>query len=108
MDNSAWDEIWALKDADHSWHTEALCRGSSPELFFFEAGQSKKKNHVVEQYCNYCPAKQRCLDYALNNDIRFGVWGGLTPAERNRILSARRKPVSLFYNPQTGKYEEQK
>jgi WhiB family redox-sensing transcriptional regulator len=108
MDNSAWDEIWALKDTDHSWHSEALCRGSSPELFFFEAGQSKRKNYVVENYCKLCPVKQRCLDYALNNDIRFGVWGGLTQAERNRILSERKKPVEIVYNPETQKFEGKK
>ena len=108
MDTSAWDDIWELKDADHTWHEDALCRGSSPELFFFEAGQSKKKNHAVENYCKKCPAQKRCLDYALNNDIRFGVWGGLTPAERNRILSAQKKAVTMTYNPTTQRFEKSK
>jgi WhiB family redox-sensing transcriptional regulator len=26
-----------------------------------------------------------CLDYALDNDERFGIWGGLSERERRRL-----------------------
>ncbi|PJN38967.1 hypothetical protein CG747_20700 [Streptomyces sp. CB02959] len=35
--------------------------------------------------CLGCPLRPACLDYALTNDERFGVWGGLTVRERSRL-----------------------
>jgi WhiB family redox-sensing transcriptional regulator len=109
MKDSAWDDdLWALKDADMTWRDDAYCLGSSPELFYFEAGQSKRKNYAVNEFCAKCDVRERCLEFALNNEERFGVWGGLTPAERNRILSDRRKAATLVFNPVSGKFERQR
>lgn len=109
MRDSPWDDdLWALKDADMSWREGAYCLGSSPDLFFFEAGQSKRKNYAVNEFCSKCKVKERCLEFALNNEERFGVWGGLTPSERNRILSERRKAVKLVFDPVSGKFKADK
>ena len=109
MKDSAWDDdLWVLKDKDMTWMERAYCRGSSPELFYFDAGQSKRKNYSVAEFCSKCETRERCLEFALNNEERFGVWGGLTPAERSRILSARRKAVQLVFNQESGKFERQR
>lgn len=34
-----------------------------------------------------CPVKQECLVYALVNGEKFGVWGGKSERERNRLRS---------------------
>jgi WhiB family transcriptional regulator, redox-sensing transcriptional regulator len=34
--------------------------------------------------------KAECLEYALEHDERFGIWGGLSERERRRLKSARK------------------
>ncbi len=35
--------------------------------------------------CRPCPVRAACLTWAVDAQERYGVWGGLTPAERRRI-----------------------
>ncbi|MGH3099279.1 MAG: WhiB family transcriptional regulator [Streptosporangiales bacterium] len=65
----------------------ALCAEVDPELFFPEKGQSPKWAKWV---CHRCPHKAACLEFALDNDERFGVWGGTTARERRRLARGRR------------------
>ena len=63
--------------------TNTRCR-KFPELFFPEdAGDEyeevKKKAVTI---CNRCPIQKECLEYALEADEEFGVWGGKTAASR--------------------------
>lgn len=39
--------------------------------------------------CMACPVKDECLDYALRNRIKEGIWGGLNERERRKILKQR-------------------
>lgn len=39
----------------------------------------------AKQLCNACEGREACLEYALANDERFGVWGGLSEKERDRL-----------------------
>lgn len=38
-----------------------------------------------------CPLLQQCLEFALINNERFGVWGGTLPEERRQIRKDRRE-----------------
>ncbi len=68
-----------------AWQDDALCLQTDPEAFFPEKGQSTKP---AKQVCLGCDVRQECLDYAVQNDERFGVWGGLSERER-RLLKKR-------------------
>lgn len=58
------------------------CAGEDPELFFPEHGVS---NARARKICYHCPLKDPCKAWALaQNSYLFGIWGGLTWADRNR------------------------
>jgi WhiB family redox-sensing transcriptional regulator len=39
--------------------------------------------------CRGCEVRQQCLDYALANGEKFGIWGGLSERERRRLRRQR-------------------
>ncbi len=67
---------------DEQWQERALCAQTDPEAFFPEKGGSTRE---AKRICLGCEVKDRCLDYALANDERFGIWGGLSERERRRL-----------------------
>ncbi|ANW63780.1 transcriptional regulator WhiB2 [Mycolicibacterium murale] len=68
--------------ADDQWQERALCAQTDPEAFFPEKGGSTRE---AKRICLGCDVKNECLEYALANDERFGIWGGLSERERRRI-----------------------
>jgi WhiB family redox-sensing transcriptional regulator len=65
-----------------SWQTDALCAQTDPEAFFPEKGGSTRD---AKKICSSCEVRSQCLDYALQNDERFGIWGGLSERERRKL-----------------------
>ena len=63
------------------WQEQALCAQTDPEAFFPEKGGSTKD---AKRICKACAVRDECLEYALENDERFGIWGGLSERERRR------------------------
>jgi WhiB family transcriptional regulator, redox-sensing transcriptional regulator len=71
--------------ADHSWHARGLCHGIAAEdadELFFPAHRDHEAIAEAKSICGRCPVKKDCFNHALDNEIRHGVWGGLTEAER--------------------------
>ena len=71
---------------DQSWQLYANCLGVDPDLFFPERGASTKEAKSV---CKGCVVREDCLEYALANGEKFGIWGGLSERERRRIRRQR-------------------
>jgi WhiB family redox-sensing transcriptional regulator len=76
---------------NESWRQDALCAETDPEAFFPEKGGSTRE---AKRVCVGCPVRLQCLEYALDNDERFGIWGGLSERERRRLRLARRELLS--------------
>src|SRR5690625_1435088 len=70
------------EDEEESWQDRALCAQTDPEACFPEKGGSTRE---AKKICTGCEVKAECLEYALANDERFGIWGGLSERERRRI-----------------------
>ena len=64
------------------WQERALCAQTDPEAFFPEKGGSTRE---AKRICLGCEVRDKCLEYALANDERFGIWGGLSERERRRL-----------------------
>ena len=71
---------------DRSWQVQANCLGVDPDLFFPERGASTREAKAV---CRACVVRQDCLEYALVNGEKFGIWGGLSERERRRLRRQR-------------------
>lgn len=65
-----------------AWQADALCAQTDPEAFFPEKGGSTRE---AKRICESCEVRSECLEYALENDERFGIWGGLSERERRRL-----------------------
>jgi WhiB family transcriptional regulator, redox-sensing transcriptional regulator len=68
------------------WWDLANCLGVDPDLFFPERGASTKE---AKEVCRGCIVRQDCLEYALTNSEKFGIWGGMSERERRRIRRQR-------------------
>ena len=75
------DSLFGLPD-ENGWHERALCAQTDPEAFFPEKGGSTRE---AKRVCTGCEVRSECLEYALANDERFGIWGGLSERERRRL-----------------------
>ncbi|WP_456992472.1 WhiB family transcriptional regulator [Geodermatophilus sp. SYSU D01105] len=86
-------QSWAapVPAGDESWRLDALCAETDPEAFFPEKGGSTRE---AKRVCAGCPVRSQCLEFALANDERFGIWGGLSERERRRLRLQRRVPLS--------------
>jgi WhiB family transcriptional regulator, redox-sensing transcriptional regulator len=76
---------------DEAWRLDALCAETDPEAFFPEKGGSTRE---AKRVCTGCAVRAECLEFALANDERFGIWGGLSERERRRLRLQRRDPLS--------------
>src|SRR3569623_3767703 len=71
---------------NQDWADQAACRGQQPDKLFVRGAEQNK----AKQVCGACPVRTECLAEALDNQIEWGVWGGMTERERRALL--RRRP----------------
>jgi WhiB family redox-sensing transcriptional regulator len=60
--------------------------GVDPELFFPERGSSTRE---AKEVCRGCVVRTECLEFAIANGEKFGIWGGMSERERRRVRRAR-------------------
>lgn len=70
------------------WRQRAACRGVDPDIFFPVSDDEAEDAKAI---CRQCSAQQACLEWALTNREKEGVWGGATERERRRIIRRRRR-----------------
>jgi WhiB family redox-sensing transcriptional regulator len=76
-------ELGGGDEMDTKWQNDATCAQTDPGVFFPEVGESAR---VAKEICvGSCAVREQCLDFALNNNERFGVWGGLSELERRKL-----------------------
>jgi|SRR5699024_10944450 len=68
------------------WASEAACKDLGPDTLFVRGAEQNR----AKQVCGGCPVRLECLAEALDNQIEWGVWGGMTERERRALL--RRRP----------------
>lgn len=71
-----------LTDAVGNWREDALCAEVDPELFYPGKGGSTTR---AKKICKVCDVRAECLETALTNKERDGIWGGKSERERRKI-----------------------
>ncbi len=85
--NSVFQKIIPRPD----WQDRANCLDADPTLFFPKHGGSTQ---LAKDICAPCPVRDDCLEYALENNEKFGVWGGKSKREIRRLRRERRQEAA--------------
>lgn len=85
----------ARGDEAGPWHSEAVCRRDEAGLFFAPSKEPTaarlSREQAAKRVCARCPVMVECREHALVLPEPYGVWGGLTAAERRVVLARRRR-----------------
>ena len=65
------------------WQLQANCDETNTELFF---SKLESKVAKAKALCGSCAVADKCLQFALDTEIEFGIFGGTTPQERKVML----------------------
>lgn len=80
------------------WQLRAACRGLDSALFFHPDGERgaarADRENGAKAICAACPVVRQCRAHALIVREPYGIWGGLTEAERDHLQGGRRRGVA--------------
>lgn len=86
---------------------DALCAQTGGDWWFVPNTKDYEADiRQAQQICELCAVRTLCLEYALANDERFGVWGGKTEKARARMRNKRAgqtpDPEALWHGSEAG------
>ena len=71
------------------WREVGRCKGADPDVFYPE--DDEDEGAPAKAICAICPVREVCLEHAITNREKIGVWGGYTARERRRLVRQRRR-----------------
>ena len=77
----------------NDWRSLGDCRGSELALFYPD-DDDMGTELAAKAVCAECPVRGQCLEQALDDREKLGVWGGLSARERRSILRRRRREAA--------------
>lgn len=90
--------IESIHFKEQPWMEDASCRGRGSSEFFHpdgERGNSRKRRiEAAKEICSRCVVVDRCLKYSIDNNEPYGVWGGLSEAEREQKIREQSRNIS--------------
>lgn len=72
------------------WNLAAACRTEDPDIFYADR-HDKAGISAAKSVCKSCPVSSLCLEDAIRTGQRFGIWGGMTTQERDRLARSMDK-----------------
>jgi WhiB family redox-sensing transcriptional regulator len=75
---------------DRAWVSNALCTSGDPDELFVRGAAQRQAAAI----CRHCPVMQQCAADALDNQVEYGVWGGMTERQRRALLKQHPDVVS--------------
>jgi WhiB family redox-sensing transcriptional regulator len=87
INKSARLKFFKLWDAIDNAEVVPPCQETDPDLWFRDG--DKLSYRIARSFCNRCPVRVQCLDYAVTNKEPGGMWGGKSPSERAKLRKSR-------------------
>lgn len=73
-----------IVEDEEIWWQDAVCAQIDPEAFFPDDNGAYSAR-AAKAVCKTCPVISECAEFAIRNFEMYGIWGGLTPAERQKL-----------------------
>lgn len=73
-------------DGTLRWRQRAACRGADSDIFYPHEDAVVAIASIIAEYCDRCEVRTECLEYAIERDERYGIWGGMTPKQRRALV----------------------
>jgi hypothetical protein len=80
------------------WKADAACKGCDPNWWHPPRGGNRDSLKAIA-ICNTCPVTAECLQYALDNDERGGIWGGVSVDVHRRRMTGSRPARRVVRRP---------
>ncbi len=77
------NDAFRLKNKDDRWMADASCLGADFKLFFPDPGRHDSAKGA-KAICRKCSVRITCLNWAKENGVMHGIWGGLSTEERKK------------------------
>jgi WhiB family redox-sensing transcriptional regulator len=84
-------ELFFMEDGPEDWRDLAECQYTDPDLFYPERGCPSRSAKAI---CFRCPVRAECLDYAMEHNETWGIWGGLSERQRATLRRERREKAA--------------
>lgn len=68
-----------------AWRTMSACQDVGSDAFFAQDPLRGFEERAAKAVCGRCLVIDDCLAYAITHNAPFGVWGGMTAAERRVV-----------------------
>jgi WhiB family redox-sensing transcriptional regulator len=73
------------------WQFQGACRDADPAVFFHPEGERgparSGRDLAAQAVCATCPVRRQCANHALAVREPYGVWGGLSEVDREKIYA---------------------
>ena len=77
-------------ESRNEWVSRAQCRSGDPDELFVRGAAQREAAAI----CRNCPVMAECLAEALDNQVEWGIWGGMTERQRRKLLNQHPEVVS--------------
>ena len=82
-----------FESAHPAFFEDAACNNLDPNLFYPDDLKLQRAQVAYcKSICALCTVRDQCLNYAIEQGEEFGIWGGKTPYERERIAKRLANP----------------
>jgi len=76
-----------------TWRKRSACKGQSSRAadpwYPEDDDYSQESTWIARTICASCPVREMCLEYAIETGQQHGIWGGLDPEERRKVVLDR-------------------
>jgi WhiB family transcriptional regulator, redox-sensing transcriptional regulator len=79
-----------------NWRAAGACLTADPDLFFpiSAKGRAEKQVAKAKTICAGCQVRRECLEFAVAQELTYGIWGGTTPEDRQRERRRKRRAAA--------------